>query len=101
MRAALAPMRQRRSTWSSARARWRAAVPGGVLAVLHPAAAYTCPVCFSAAKEGVLETYLLSAAFMTLLPLLIMGAFAAWLRRRLKSASGSDGRQSTAHSFQA
>jgi hypothetical protein len=52
-------------------------------ALLVPAVAIACPLCFSATDERVLNAYYLTAAGLTLLPLLIVGIFASWLHRRL------------------
>jgi hypothetical protein len=54
---------------------------------LLPAAALACPNCFSSTNEGVLRTYYLTAALLTLLPLLMIGGFATWIYRRSKQAS--------------
>jgi hypothetical protein len=48
--------------------------------------ALACPVCFSQANQGVLEAYYLTAALMTLLPLLIVGCIGAWLHRRQRAS---------------
>lgn len=42
-----------------------------------------CPVCFSA-KEGTREAYLLTAAFLTFLPLGMIGSLLFWLRKHLQ-----------------
>lgn len=44
-----------------------------------PAPLLACSVCFAAANRGVLQTYYLTAAMLTLLPLLIVAAIGAWL----------------------
>lgn len=56
----------------------------GALVMLLPRLALACPICFSAANEHVLRTYYLTALFMTLLPLVMVGVLAAWLRQRFK-----------------
>jgi hypothetical protein len=62
--------------------RWLRVLPGVAFATaLQPALAAACPACFSAVNERVLETYYLTAAFMSVLPLVIAAAFALWLRR--------------------
>jgi hypothetical protein len=55
------------------------------LLLLHPAAAFACPVCFSAANSHVLSTYHFTAAMMTLLPLVIVGSIGAWLYLRFRA----------------
>ncbi|HZP43431.1 MAG TPA: hypothetical protein VFD84_18230 [Candidatus Binatia bacterium] len=67
-------------------ARSRMAV-AAALAVLAPAAALACPVCFSASSARTLATYVATAAAMTALPLLIVGGLALWVRRRLRTAA--------------
>jgi hypothetical protein len=67
------------------------------LALVRPAAALACPVCFSGSSDRVLGAYLVSAVVMTLLPLVLVGGFAVWLGR-----SGRDDDASPAtHSSQA
>ena len=53
-------------------------------AALSPRTAPACPLCFAAGGEQTLHAYYLSAAVLSLLPLVILGLFAAWLWRRLK-----------------
>jgi len=55
-------------------------------ALLLPAAAGACPVCFSAVNEDVLNAYYLATAGMTLMPLLLVGGIVAWLRRQARAA---------------
>lgn len=57
------------------------------LAMLRPGTVLACAVCFSASSGRVLATYVLTAAAMTVLPLLIVGGLAVWIRRRLRSAA--------------
>ena len=54
------------------------------LAVLLPTAAFACPACYGASSERVLKAYWLTAAGLSLLPLLIIAVFAAWLRRAFR-----------------
>jgi hypothetical protein len=61
-----------------------AVVACSAAAVLSPRAASACPLCFAAGGEQTLHAYYLSAAVLSLLPLVILGVFAAWLWRRLK-----------------
>jgi hypothetical protein len=53
--------------------------------LLRPATVPACPVCFSAVNERVLSTYHLTAALMTLLPLVILGSIIGWLYLRFRS----------------
>ncbi len=53
-------------------------------AALFPRAAPACPLCFAAGGEQTLHAYYLSAAVLSLLPLVILGVFAAWLWRHLR-----------------
>ena len=57
----------------------------GALIALLPRLARACPVCFAGSNERVLPAYYLTAAFMILLPLAIVGLFAGWLRQRFKN----------------
>jgi hypothetical protein len=63
----------------------RTAAAGGLAASL-PKIALACPVCFAGGSERLLHAYYLTALFMTLLPLVIIGLFAGWLRRQFKNA---------------
>jgi hypothetical protein len=58
----------------------------GGIACFLPSAALACPNCFSSTNEGVLKTYYLTAALLTLLPLVMIGGFVTWLYRRSKQA---------------
>ncbi len=65
--------------------RWlRNAAFSGVLVALLPRLAHACPACFAASNERVLPSYYLTGVFMTLVPLVIVGLFARWLRQRFK-----------------
>lgn len=66
--------------------RWRnLATAAFILAMAAPALA--CPVCFSAGNDNVLRAFYVSTATLTLLPLLIFGAVAGWLWRRMRGAA--------------
>jgi hypothetical protein len=69
---------------------------GTIVALVVPGVCLSCPVCFGGASERVLETYHLTAAAMTLLPLLILGVFALWLHRRFRAAASREGHSSQA-----
>jgi len=60
-----------------------------VLAATLPSTAWACPTCYSSVGEKVLSSYILSAAFMTLLPFSIIGigaAIAFYLHRHADAA---------------
>lgn len=55
-----------------------------VLLGTHPVAAWACPACFASASPRVLNSYVLTAALLTLLPFTILGAgvaLAMYIRR--------------------
>jgi hypothetical protein len=70
------------------------ALPVTAAAVLLPSAALACPACFGATDARVLGAYYATAAGLTLLPLVIVGVFAAWLRGRLRDGAPPPGRPS-------
>ena len=51
--------------------------------VVAPQTADACPVCFSA-KEGSREAFLLTTAFLTFLPLGMIGSLVFWFRKHLE-----------------
>jgi hypothetical protein len=55
-------------------------------AALLPSAASACPLCFAAGSESTVHAYYVTAALLSLLPLVIIGVFAGWLRQRFKDA---------------
>lgn len=52
---------------------------------LLPTLAFACPVCFATGDERVVHSYYITAALMSLLPVVIVAVFAGWLRRLFKS----------------
>jgi len=52
---------------------------GWMWVLLSAKTASACPVCFSSTTDEVLHTYYLSAAFLTLLPLGLVGGFIAFV----------------------
>lgn len=48
-----------------------------------PEAAAACPVCFDARDEN-RQAFLATTAFLTLLPLGMLGGVGLWLRRRIR-----------------
>jgi hypothetical protein len=83
--------------------RSRQVVAGTAFAVLSPAVSHSCSVCFSGSGPRVLETYVLTAVLLTMLPVLIVAVFAVWLHRSFKAAGAppSEGRSPEPHSSQA
>ena len=60
----------------------------GLLAVsllLAPRAALACPVCTGGQKEEVGRAMLVGSLFLSVLPLVAVGAVAWWLRRRART----------------
>ncbi|MEE9385433.1 MAG: hypothetical protein V3V08_18655 [Nannocystaceae bacterium] len=56
----------------------------GVSALLVARACQACPVCFSAKNEDNQLAFIVTTGILTFTPLLMIGAFAWWLRRRLR-----------------
>jgi hypothetical protein len=54
-----------------------------------PATVLACPVCFSAKDEANRVAFVASTAFLTVLPLILMGLFIGWAARRAKALDGS------------
>jgi len=50
-----------------------------------PASVLACPVCFAAKDEANRVAFVASTAFLTALPLILMGAFIGWAARRAKA----------------
>jgi high-affinity Fe2+/Pb2+ permease len=50
--------------------------------VLLPAAAQACPVCFSGNGEANRAAFMITTAFLTALPLVMIGGVVWWFRRR-------------------
>lgn len=59
-----------------------AALVVAVMAAL-PEAAFACPVCFDSNEENRIA-FLATTAFLTLLPLGLVGGIGAWLRKRAR-----------------
>ncbi len=60
---------------------------------LYPVAARACPVCFAASSPRVLNSYIVTAALLTLLPFTIIGAgvaLAMYIRRHSQVGATSD-----------
>ena len=54
------------------------------LVLLAPLEAAACPLCIAAQNENVQIAYILASAFMTFLPLGLIGGLVYWLRRRAR-----------------
>lgn len=64
----------------------RRAVPAGAVAIAlaaAPRAADACAVCFSGKTDETRIAFILTTAFLTVMPLVLLGAAVLWLRRRL------------------
>ncbi|MDH5674221.1 MAG: hypothetical protein OEZ06_18850 [Myxococcales bacterium] len=55
------------------------------LVVGQPASALACAVCFSAKDEANRDAFLTMTAFMTLLPLAMLGGALYWVVRRMRA----------------
>ena len=53
--------------------------------LLAPHAAQACPVCTGGQKEEVGRAFLVGSLFLSILPLVLIGAGAWWLRRRARA----------------
>ena len=61
-----------------------ALVAAAVLFLAVPEAAEACSVCGAAQDDSVREAFLVTTVFLSVLPLLLVGGFAWWLRRRIR-----------------
>ncbi|MBW2272974.1 MAG: hypothetical protein JRG96_06865 [Deltaproteobacteria bacterium] len=71
----------RRAAWSLASA---------ALLVLLPAISQACSVCMGGAEEEVRKAFIVTTAFLSACPLLMVGALVWWLRRTLKAAAAAN-----------
>jgi len=62
----------------------KAALLGLVLVLLAPLDAAACPLCIAAQDKSVQIAYMAASAFMTFLPLGLIGGLVYWLRRRAR-----------------
>ena len=60
---------------------------GALLVALTPALAFACPVCFSANEANRLA-YTTTFVFLTVLPLISVGAIVWWIRKRIRETAG-------------
>ncbi len=66
--------------------------------VLLPAAAQACPVCFSGNGEENRAAFLITTAFLTALPLVMIGGVVWWFRRRFVQIERARTEHAAAHS---
>ncbi len=79
---AMLPTRTR--LWSStASAANAAALAIGTALMLAPGLASACAVCFTGRSDETREAFIGATAFMTFLPMLVIGGVVWWLRRRV------------------
>jgi hypothetical protein len=57
--------------------------------LLLPEVAHACPVCFDSRDEN-RQAFLVTTAFLTLLPLGMVTGAGLWLRKRAREAAASD-----------
>ena len=61
-----------------------------VALVLLPDAAHACAVCFDASDEN-RQAFIATTAFLTLLPLGMVGGAGLWIRHRVRERDAEDG----------
>ena len=62
-----------------------------ILLMALPELALACPVCFDARDEN-RQAFLMTTAFLSLLPLGMVAGAGLWLRRRARQVDAEDGR---------
>ncbi|MFP8879760.1 MAG: hypothetical protein AAEJ52_11355 [Myxococcota bacterium] len=67
------------AVWNRA---WVPVVPLAVIPLL-PGLARACAVCFSGRSDETREAFIATTAFMTFLPILLIGGVVWWFRRRV------------------
>ena len=67
-----------------------------VALLLAPGAAEACAVCFQAKSDASRIAFIATTAFMTILPLLVIGGVAWWVRRQFVKADERAAAASTA-----
>ena len=55
-----------------------------VLLLASPEPAQACSVCSAAEEDSVRAAFLVTTVFLSVLPLMLVGGFAWWLRRRVR-----------------
>lgn len=74
---------------------WTLVLAALLIAVL-PDVAHACPVCFDARDEN-RQAFLLTTAFLTLLPLGMVAGAGLWLRKRAREVEADETPQSDDH----
>ena len=65
-----------------------------LLLLAAPEAAQACSVCSAAETDSVREAFLVTTVLLSVLPLLLVGGFAWWLRRRVRELEAEPQRSS-------
>ena len=67
-------------------------LPLALVVLLLPDVSEACAVCFQAKSEESRQAFIWTTAFLTVLPLAMIGSFAGWLRYRFRQLRrGEDG----------
>ena len=74
----------------SSSAAWGVVAAATVL--LAPTVAQACPVCMGGAEEDVRTAFIVTTAFLTVCPLLMVGGLIWWLRRTFRAADQEQAR---------
>ena len=74
------------SSWNRA---WRVGLPFLTI-VLVPKLAHACAVCFSGRSDETRQAFIGTTAFMTFLPLILIGGLTWFLRRRFLAMQAQD-----------
>jgi cbb3-type cytochrome oxidase subunit 3 len=61
-----------------------------LVALASPAAAAACSVCMSGRDDDVQAAFAIASAFLTLVPLLMVGGVVFWLRRRARRIAAEE-----------
>jgi cbb3-type cytochrome oxidase subunit 3 len=62
----------------------------GALGLALPGAALACAMCVSGRDDDVKAAFVIASAFLTLLPLLLIGGGVLWLRRRARRIAAEE-----------
>jgi hypothetical protein len=60
-----------------------------VLVAIFPDVAHACPVCFDSSDEN-RQAFITTTAFLSLLPLGMVGGAGLWIRKRSRELDGND-----------
>ena len=61
----------------------------------YTAAAQACPVCFQSKNDDNRIAFIVTTAFLTVLPLLLIGGLVWWLHGKYKAAEAAEAEEST------